>query len=99
MTHTFLLNATVNISRGRAESFSAPWQPRAGGTPPTEGKPTLGARAGTRTLEWELGINSHGEYNRSETNHTQINREANDSTERYALLLTEATPGPAPPRS
>ena len=79
VTHTFLLNATVNISRIRAEIFS---DSSARLPVPT-------------TMQWELGINSRGEYNRSETNHTQINLEANDSNSRYALTVSGAACTPA----
>ena len=68
-THTFLLNATVNITRQRSEIFEG-----AGLVAPTE-------------LAWELGINASGQYNRSETNHSLINLEANDSNERYTLSV------------
>ena len=89
VTHTFLLNATVNISRLRAEVFGvSASSARPSAVSPA--RPSTGTAAGTKAtvMEWELGVNSRGEYNRSETNHTQINLEANDSNERYALTVS-----------
>jgi len=75
---TFLLKAKVNLTRDRAETYYR-----------CVGKHAVGCRMSLRSVEWSIGQNNSGAYNRSESNHTLIFEEANDSVESYHLSTTD----------
>jgi hypothetical protein len=82
-TGTFLLNATVNITRRRAETAFASKSILAKGTIGATGTTGDDEQTVVLDVEWENSIQSHAVYNRSETNHTLVYIEEGHSTEDF----------------
>ena len=87
---TFLLTATVNMTRTRTESveMSVKCSTTAGGEPKSAA-PSAPAPPLSRTVSWSLRQNSTGAYNRSESNHTLIYLEENAGSEVYSLSTSK----------
>lgn len=74
--HTFLLNATVNISRSRSESVEGAGFACRSGWRGSSGSTLVGSTTAPKKQE-----------EKKDTSHTLINLEVNDSNERYALSV------------